>query len=136
MKFLIDTNVLSEIRKGTRADARVRSWYWSVDPADKYMSVLVVGEVREGIERVRDRDPAKARVLEGWLTRLEDEFDSHLVTIDEHVCDAWGRMSAIRPLSVPDALQAATAQVHEMTLVTRNTQHVANLGVPVLDPFT
>jgi toxin FitB len=67
---------------------------------------------------------------------LADEFDSHLIGIDEQVCDAWGRMSAIRPLSVPDALQAATAQVHEMTLVTRNTQHVANLGVPVLDPFT
>ena len=135
MKYLIDTNIISEVRKGTRCDPHVTAWYASVADADIYLSVLVLGEIRKGIERVRAKDPAQAGALEKWLATVVDAFAERVLPIDHAVAEEWGRMSGKRPVSTVDALLAATAKVHGMTLATRNIADIADLGAKVLNPF-
>ena len=135
MKYLIDTNIISEVRKGARCDRDVAAWFESIADADIYLSVLVVGEIRKGIERARPNNPVQATALEQWLTELVRSFTERIMPIDQAVADEWGRMSAKRSLSTIDALLAATAKVNGMTLATRNISDVVNLGVRVLDPF-
>lgn len=135
MNYLIDTNVISEIRKRDRCEPRVAAWYSSLDDEAIYLSVLVLGEIRRGIERVRPTDPAQARALEAWLNQLNRSFADRILPIDAVVADTWGWMSAARPLSTVDALLAATAKVNGMTLVTRNSADVRGLDVSVLNPF-
>jgi predicted nucleic acid-binding protein len=135
LNYLIDTNIISEIRKRDRCDRHVAVWYASLDDEALYLSVLVLGEIRRGVERVRPSDPVQARALEAWLTQVIKLFGDRILPIDQAVADAWGRMGAARPLSAIDALLAATAKVNGMTLVTRNAAHVAGLGVGVLNPF-
>ncbi len=133
--YLLDTNVVSEARKGGRTDAHVRAWLESVDDDDLFLSVLVVGEIRKGIEQARSKDPRKARALEGWLAGLVQRYDERVLPITPAVADQWGRLSALRPLSTVDGLLAATAMVHRLTLVTRNVADVAHTGVTLLNPF-
>ena len=135
MSFLIDTNIISEVRKGLRCDANVTAWYASIDEGDLYLSVLVLGEIRKGVELARPRDPAKAKALEAWLAAVDAAFGERILPIDRAVADHWGRMSGQRPISTVDGLLAATAKVHRMTLVTRNEADVAGLGAEVLNPF-
>lgn len=135
MSFLIDTNIISEVRKGARCDAKVAAWYASINDVDLYLSVLVLGEIRKGIELARPRDPAKADALEAWLIAVQAAFGERILPIDRAVSDQWGRMSALRPLSTVDGLLAATAKVHRMVLVTRNEADVVGLGAEVLNPF-
>lgn len=135
MSFLIDTNVISEVRKGTRCDPNVAAWYSSIKDSDLYLSALILGEIRKGIELARPRDPAKAEALQGWLDAVVEAFADRVIPVDRFVSDAWGRMSATRPIPVIDGLLAATAKVHDLTLVTRNDADVAGLGVRVLNPF-
>jgi toxin FitB len=135
VKHLIDTNIISEVRKGVKCDPHVAAWYESITDADIYLSVLVVGEIRKGIERARPNNPAQARALEKWLTKVVSSFAERILPIDQAVADEWGRMSAKRSLSTIDALLAATAKANGMTLATRNISDVVNLGVHVLNPF-
>jgi toxin FitB len=135
MSFLIDTNIISEVRKGPRCDANVAAWFASVDEGDLYLSVLVLGEIRKGIELARPRDPAKAIALEAWLAAVDAAFGERILPIDRAVADHWGRMSGQRPISTVDGLLAATARIHRMTLVTRNDADVEGLGAKVLNPF-
>jgi toxin FitB len=135
VKYLIDTNIISEVRKGPKCDRYVAAWFESIADADIYLSVLVVGEIRKGIERARPNNPVQATALEQWLTAVVRSFAERIMPIDQAVADEWGRMSAKRSLSTIDALLAATAKVNGMTLATRNTSDVANLGVRVLDLF-
>lgn len=135
MSYLIDTNVISEVRKGARCDANVAAWWASVEDAEIFLSPLVLGEIRNGIERARGLDPAKAAVLEDWLGQVRNGFADRLVPIDAAVAEEWGRMSAIRPVPVIDCLLAATAKAHGLTLVTRNGSDVAGLGATVVNPF-
>lgn len=135
MSYLIDTNIISEVRKGTRCDPKVTAWYATIHDADLYLSVLVLGEIRRGIELARRRDPAKAAALEAWLTAVNDAFAERILPIDRDVAGEWGRMAATRPIPTIDGLLAATAKVHRMTLVTRNEAHVAGLGAKVRNPF-
>jgi predicted nucleic acid-binding protein len=133
--FLVDTNVLSEFRKGARCDVNVASWFRSVDDSDLYLSVLVVGEIRKGIELLKRRDPARAEPFESWLAKIDAIYGERILPIDRAVSDEWGRLSAIRSIPLIDGLLAATARVHRMTLATRNDADVAGLGVAVLNPF-
>ena len=135
MNFLIDTNIISEVRKGARCDARVAAWYASIDDGDLYLSVLVLGEIRKGIALARPGDPAKADALEVWLAAVAAGFGERILPVDRAVADQWGRMSGQRPVSTVDGLLAATAKVHRLTLVTRNEADVAGLGAEVLNPF-
>ncbi len=135
MSLLIDTNVLSEIRKGDRCHRAVRTWFDGVTNEEIHLSVLVVGEVRRGVENIRRRDAKGAQALERWLARLVSEFNERLLPVDRLVAEEWGRMNATRPLSAVDSLLAATAKVHRLTLVTRNVRHVAGLGASYFNPF-
>lgn len=135
MSYLIDTNIISEIRKQSRCDTAVAAWYASVADDDLFLSVLVLGEIRKGVELARPRDPGKAAALERWLREVEAAFDGRVLGIDNAVSDRWGRISAIRSVPAIDGLLAATALAHGLTLVTRNDRGVAGLGATVLNPF-
>lgn len=136
MSYLLDTNIVSEIRKAERADVHVTDWYASVSDENLYLSVLVLGEIRQGVERVRPRDPVAATALERWLARVQDTFGPRILPVSLSVAEEWGRMNSVRPLPVVDSLLAATAKVHGLTLITRNIADIAGTGVACLDPFT
>lgn len=135
MKFLIDTNVVAELRKGPRANPNVRAWFAALEPDAIVLSVLTIGEVRRGIESVRRRDTVAARSLERWIRRLTAEHQDRILPVDLSVVEAWGRLNVPDPLPVVDGLLAATAQVHGLTLATRNVKDVARTGVPLVNPF-
>ena len=135
MSFLIDTNVISELRKGDRCDPGVAAWWAGVGEGDLFLSPLVLGEIRKGVELARARDPQKAAALERWLGEVTTAFAERILPVDASVADEWGRMNAVRPVPVIDALLAATAKVNGLTLVTRNVSDVAGLGATVLNPF-
>ncbi len=134
MAFLLDTNVISEVRKPT-SDSNVRAWLASVPEHDLYLSVLVVGEVRQGIERLRRRDPAQAAPYETWLSALVHGFADRLVPVTVDVCEEWGRLNVPDPLPVVDGLMAATAKVRGWTFVTRNVADLGRADVRLLNPF-
>ena len=135
MNYLVDTNIVSEIRKGPRADRNVAAWYAAAPDESLYLSVLVLGEIRRGIERIRPRDAAQAAALEKWLAAIRRGYGERVLPIDIPVAEEWGRMAAARPLSVIDGLLAATAKVHGLTLVTRNVTDMRGLGAMLLNPF-
>lgn len=135
MSFLLDTNVVAELRK-PRPTASVAAWFGTVDGSQLYLSVLTVGEIQQGVNRLRRRDPRQAAVFDAWLGTLRRDFADRLLPVDEAVALAWGALSAGGPLPVVDGLLAATAQVHRLTVVTRNVADFARTGVPVLDPFS
>ena len=135
MSFLIDTNIISEVRKGVRCDPSVAIWFDGVPEDQLFLSALVVGEIRKGVELARPRDPDRATALEAWLSTLAAGFANRILPIDRAVAESWGRMSAVRTVPVIDGLMAATALVHDMTLVTRNEADVVGLGARVLNPF-
>ena len=135
MSYLVDTNVLSEWRKGQRADAGVVSWFAEVADDEIYVSVLTVGELRRGVDSIERRDAAAARVLNRWLRRLVDGFNERLLPVDKAVAEEWGRMNVAHSLPVVDSLLVATAKVHRLTLVTRNTKDVGRTDIHCLNPF-
>jgi len=136
MGFLIDTNVLSEVQKGDRADPGVRDWYAKARIGDLYLSVLVLGEVRQGIERLRRRDPAQAERLEQRLTLIRAGFAERILPISAAIGERWGRNNVPNALPVVDGLLAATALEHGLILVTRNVRDVERSGVTLLNPFS
>lgn len=134
MTWLVDTNILSELRKGERAPDGIRRWFAAAAEEDLYTSVLVLGEVRRGIESIRRRDLPSALALEQWLARLETNFADRVLPIDTRVADCWGGLNVPDPIPTVDGLLAATALVHDLVLVTRNTKDVERTGVRLLDP--
>jgi toxin FitB len=136
VSFLLDTNVLSEVRKGARANPGVQTWFAQVRDEDLYLSVMVLGEVRQGIESIRRRDIAGAQQLEVWFKGLGRLFSGRVLSVDERVADAWGKLNVPNPLPTTDGLLAATAQVHGLTVVTRNLRDLRRTGVATLDPFS
>jgi predicted nucleic acid-binding protein len=135
VSYLLDTNVLSELRKGRRADAGVRAWFADIADEHIFLSVLVIGEIRRGIELIRRRDAAAATQLDAWLRRLVEAYEDRMLPIDLAVAEVWARLHVPDPIPVVDGLLAATAHLHGLTLVTRNTKAVQGTGVPFLDPF-
>ena len=135
MSYLLDTNVISELRKGQRCHPRVTAWFASVPDHTLYLSVLVIGEIRRGIERIRRRDVQTATTLEVWLMQIVTQHRDRILPVTREVAEEWGRMNAIGSFSTIDSLLAATAQVHGLTLVTRNVTDIAGTGVAYLNPF-
>ena len=135
MSFLLDTNIVSELRKGERCDLGLSTWYAAISSDELFLSTLVLGEIRRGIERARPRDSQKAAALERWLHQVEIAFSDRILGIDRAVADQWGKMSAIRTVPVIDGLLAATALVNGLTLVTRNDRDMRGLGAVILNPF-
>lgn len=133
--FLLDTNVISELRKGQRADSSVTSWFAEIADEEIFLSVVTIGEIRRGVESVRRRDPDSAASLDRWLARLSEAHGERILPIDRAIAEEWGRMNVPDPLPVIDGLLAATARVLGLTLVTRNVADVEATGVELLDPF-
>ena len=120
MAFLIDTNVLSELRRGSKCDPQVRSWAKSLGQKPCYISVLSLGEIRKGIEILRRRSPDQVPVFESWLDRLTAEYEDCILPVTEEVADYWGRLNAIQSQPTIDSLLAATAAHFRLTIATRN----------------
>ena len=136
MSYLVDTNIVSEIRKGRRCNPGVASWFAQTSPVEIYLSVLTVGEIRKGIENIRRRDEATAEALETWLAQLVATNFDRILPVDEAIAEQWGRLNVPDPLPVLDSLLAATASVHGLTLVTRNLKDMQRTGVDCLNPFS
>jgi predicted nucleic acid-binding protein len=134
VSFLLDTNVLSELRKGRRCEPRVQQWAAAAE-SELHTSVIVLGELKRGIERVRPRDPGFAGELERWLMRLILMMGRRILPVDQAIALEWGRISVPRTIPPIDGLLAATALVHGLTMVTRNVRDFADLGVSYLNPF-
>ena len=133
--MLFDTNVISELRKGSRANPRLLAWFKEVPDEEIHLSVLVLGELRRGVEAIRTRDTRQAAALERWLERLAADHAERILPVDAAVAHEWGRLTARRAASVIDTLMAATALVHGLVLVTRNVKHVDWTGVAYVNPF-
>src|SRR5277367_5152145 len=136
MTYLLDTNVLSETRKRQPAPG-VTAWIAAAPPDRLHVSVLTLGEIEQGIARIRGRgDQQQAAALERWLRDVETGLEDRVLPVTLPVAAAWGRQQHACPLPVIDALIAATARVHGMTIVTRNIKDFELAGVQVLNPFT
>lgn len=135
MSFLLDTNILSELRKRDRCHPGVSRWYGGLAEKDIFLSVLTVGEIRRGIESVRRRDPQAGRSLDDWLGLLASAHADRILPVSAEIAEEWGRLNVPDPLPVVDGLLAATARVHSLTLVTRNVADVSRTGASLLNPF-
>ena len=132
--YLLDTNTVSEARK-PRGNVHVKSWLAAASAGDLYLSALVIGEIRRGIERLRRHDPAQAAVFEAWLAALLRDYADRILPVTAAIAEEWGRINVPDPVPAIDGLMAATAKVHNLTFVTRNTADVARTGVRLLNPF-
>ncbi len=137
--FLVDTDVISEARKGDKANDGVRVFF---DNARRnnialFLSVITIGEIRQGIETIRHRgDSAQSARLERWLDRLTIDYANAILPFDQEAAQIWGGLRAPHPENPLDKQIAATALIHELTVVTRNTDHFRPTGVPIVNPFT
>lgn len=136
VKFLLDTNVISEIRKRERAHPNVARWVARIPPKDIGTSVIVLAEIRRGIELKRRRDPEQAESLDQWFRQMRTRLGDRVLPIDKPVADTWALFSIPDSLPLIDGLLAATAMVHGLTLVTRNVSDVARTDISVVDPFS
>ena len=136
--YLIDTNAISEARKRDKANPGVIRFFdkAQVDGDALYVSVITVGEIRRGIELIRHRgDARQARQVESWLELILKEFEDHILDFAHDEAQLWGRLRVPHPENAIDKQIAATALTHDLTLVTRNTDHFEGLGVRILNPF-
>jgi len=133
--YLLDTNVLSELRRGPRMDAHVRAWFEGAAASSLHSSVLVFGEIRKGEARLRLRDAPAADAIMAWRVSVMRAFEDRILPVTGEVAETWGSFDPKQLVSPIDGLIAATALVHELTLVTRNVKDVERTGVPCLNPF-
>jgi predicted nucleic acid-binding protein len=136
--YLVDTDVISEARKGNAANAGVRAFFRKAGRNDEplYLSAITVGEIRRGIERLRHRgDRQQAGRLERWLALIIEEYGDAILSLDAEVAQVWGRLRVPQPENPIDKQIAATALIHDLTVVTRNVADFATTGVRLMDPF-
>lgn len=133
--YLLDTNVVSELRKGPRTNRNVSEWLEVNSSEELWLSVVVVAELQRGVALVDRRDTDQAETLRTWLAELITSYDDRILPITLEVAVRWGALGIPDPLPVLDGLIAATALEHKLTVVTRNTTDIARSGVSVLNPF-
>lgn len=133
MNLLLDTSTVSELQ--ARRDANVAAWAEASDRRGWHLSVLTLGEIRKGIEKLRPRDPERAAAFDRWLETLYREFGGRLIEIDARVAEDWGRLNAGDPRPTVGSLIAASARVHGLAVVTRNTADFEALDVALVNPW-
>jgi predicted nucleic acid-binding protein len=136
LSYLLDTNVLSELRR-KNPDKGVVEWFTNRPASTLFLSVLTLGELRKGIEKIQD--PIRSTALTDWLeTDLPNFFTGRILSINSEVADTWGRLTAMhtRPLPAIDSLLGATAAKHGLSMVTRNARDFEGLGIDVINPWT
>jgi predicted nucleic acid-binding protein len=136
LKFLLDTNIISEIRKRGRAHPNVVRWVTRTPVEELGTSVLVLAEIRHGIELKRRVDLGQAKSLDRWFLQMRTRLGNRVLPVDEPVAETWALLGIPNPLPLIDGLLAATAKVHGLTLVTSNAADIAATGVSLLDPFS
>ena len=137
--YLVDTNVISEARKKSKANTGIRAFFKQAieDETRIFISVVTVSELRRGVESIRYRgDVRQANQLEKWLENLVAEYQDHILDINQDIAQVWGRLRAPHPENALDKQIAATALIYELTVVTRNHKDFVKTGVHVLNPFT
>ncbi|RKP45920.1 type II toxin-antitoxin system VapC family toxin [Trinickia fusca] len=136
--YLVDTNVISEVRKRERANQGVRTFFRRAvrDESDLYLSVVTIAELRRGVELIRHRgDMQQVVILEAWLGGVLGEYTQNILSVNEEIAQLWGHLRAPHPEHALDKLIAATALIHDLTVVTRNVDDFARTGVRLLNPF-
>ena len=136
MTFLADTNVLSELRKRTRANPNVRAWMEAIEWRSIHTSWIAIAELRRGVALVRRDDPAQAIALDGWISEILTQLEDRIFPVDRAVAETWAGLMVPNPRPAMDTLIAATAAVQGLTLATRNIRDFAGSGVKVFDPWT
>jgi predicted nucleic acid-binding protein len=136
VSFLLDTNVLSELRKGQRAEPHVRAFIKAVGWKLSHTSWVVIAEMRRGAALARRHDPAQANALDAWIAYVLKNLSDRVHPVDGQVAEAWAILMVPNPRSPMDALIAATALTHGLTLVTRDVRDFASTGIALLDPWT
>lgn len=137
--YLVDTDLISEARKGARSNPGVRAFFEraSQDGTDLYLSVVTIGELRQGVEKIRHRgDTAQAQRLERWLLQVTSAYADRILALDEEIAHVWGRLRVPNAENPLDKQIAATALIHDLVVVSRNVAHYAPTGVRVTNPFT
>ncbi len=137
--YLVDTDVISEARKGDQGNAGVRAFFSRAtqEGAELYLSAVTIGELRQGVERIRHRgDKLHAQRLEEWLLRVTSAYADRILPLDEETAHIWGRLRVPNPENPLDKQIAATALIHGLEVISRNVAHYAPTGVRVRDPFT
>ena len=135
MPYLLDTNVLSEFRKGRKCDPNVRKWSQLIQREQHYISVLSIGEIRKGIEILRRRSPQQCPAFEDWLCKLLNMHANSILPITERITERWGNLMAEHTLPVIDGFLAATALEYSLTIATRTVDDFAGTGVKIVNPF-
>ena len=135
MAYLLDTSVISELRRGRRCDPKVRQWVSAIPADELFISVLTLGEIRAGIESKRRKDPEQAEAIERWLNSITVEYATRTLPVTTVEADRWGRIPMQGRLPDVDGLIAATAMIHGLTVATRNTGDFWWSGVPLVNPF-
>lgn len=136
--YLVDTCVISEIRKRSKANKGVVKFFRQAAKADTalHLCAVTVGELRRGVELIRHRgDAAQAKLLDAWLQLILSEYHDNILPLDDAAAQVWGRLRVPHPENALDKQIAAIALIHDLTLVTRNEKHFAATGVKLLNPF-
>ena len=136
MNVLIDTNVISELKRDRNADRRVMAWYEQNPVEQLFTSVIVLGEIRRGIELIARRDHLQAERLEHWYASFRKRFGRRVLSVDEPMMNLWAKISVPDMLPRHDGIIAATALVHGMALATRDTDSYRRVGLEVIDPWS
>lgn len=136
--YLVDTDVISEVRKRSKANKGVTKFFRQAgkDNTALYLSAVTVGELRRGVELIRHRgDAAQAERLDAWLTLILNEYHANILPLDDAAAQVWGRLRVPHPENALDKQIAATALIHDLTLVARNEKHFSGTGAKLLNPF-
>lgn len=134
--YLVDTNVISEARKGAKANSGVRKFFKSIDAADMYLAAQTIGEIRRGLENIRQRgDFPQAARLEKWLDLVTTEYADRILSFDEECAQVWGRLMSPNHQHPIDKQIAAMALIYDLAVVTRNTADFQGTGVDLINPF-
>jgi predicted nucleic acid-binding protein len=135
VSFLVDTNVLSELRKRERGHPNLYAWTETTGWSAIHTSWVAIAEIKRGVELIRRRDKPQGIVLQAWLTEILDRLHDRILPVDRAVAEVWADLMVPNPRPPLDALIAATARAHGLTLVTRNVRDFADCGVTLLDPW-